>query len=171
MGLNGLNHKEKNEKLMDPVGWRILEELQADARINFVELGRRVGLTSPAVAERVRRMEDAGIITGYRVMVDPIKVGLPIVAIIRLRASNCRIAMERITMNYDGLPEILECYRVTGEDSLVMRIAVASMPHLESVVDRLNGYGETITSIVFSSFQSPGVCPQMFPMDQADQED
>src|SRR5205809_6056156 len=122
---------------MYSVGCCILEELQADARINFVELGRRVGLSSPAVAERVRRMEDAGIITGYRVIVDPVKVGLPIVAIIRLRTSNCRVTMQRITMNYEVLPEVLECYRITGEDSLIMRVAVSNMQHLASVVDRL----------------------------------
>src|SRR5689334_20476586 len=138
MTLNGLNHKEKTEKLMDSVGWHILEELQADARINFVELGRRVGLTSPAVAERVRRMEDAGIITGYRVTVDPAKVGLPISAIVRIRTANCRSTMARITVQDDKIPEILECYRVSGEDSLVLRVAVSSMPHLESLVDRLN---------------------------------
>src|SRR5687767_10332598 len=96
MTIQNLNHKEI-DKLMDNVGWRILEELQADARINYVELGRRVGLTSPAVAERVRRMEDAGIITGYRVMVDPAKVGLPVTAIIRLRADDCRRTMAHIT--------------------------------------------------------------------------
>jgi Lrp/AsnC family transcriptional regulator, leucine-responsive regulatory protein len=160
MTMQTLNTKEI-DKLMDSVGWRILEELQADARINYVELGRRVGLTSPAVAERIRRMEDAGIITGYRVSVDPAKVGLPIQAIIRIRTSNCRSAMDRITAHYDNLPEILECYRVSGEDSLVLRIAVSEMPHLESLVDRLNSYGDTITSVVFSSFQSRGFTQEM----------
>lgn len=166
MSIQTLNTKEI-DKLMDPVGWRILEELQADARINYVELGKRVGLTSPAVAERVRRMEDAGIITGYRVVVNPTKVGLPIQAIIRLRASNCRMTMDRITMHYENLPEILECYRISGEDALIMRVSVGSMLHLENLVDRLNTYGDTITSVVFSSFQSRGVCNEILAISES----
>lgn len=171
MALNGLNHKERTEKLMDSVGWCILEELQADARINFVELGRRVGLSSPAVAERVRRMEEAGIITGYRAMVDPTKVGLPIEAIIRLRTNECRLTMDRITMQVDMFPEILSCYRITGEDSLVIRVAASSMPHLESLVDRLHVYGDTITSIVFTTYEGRGVSRAMMPLIEADDED
>jgi len=171
MALNGLNLKEKTEKLMDSVGWCILEELQADARINFVELGRRVGLSSPAVAERVRRMEEAGIIRGYRALVDPTKVGLPIEAIIRIRTNDCRIAMDRITGQYDNFPEILNCYRITGEDSLVMHVAASGMPHLESLVDRLHIYGDTITSIVFTTFEGRGVSRAMTPLVEVDDED
>ena len=72
------------EKLLDPLGWKLLVELQTDARISFAELGRRVGLSTPAVAERVRRMEDEGIIRAYRAEIDPSSVGLPITAFIRM---------------------------------------------------------------------------------------
>jgi Lrp/AsnC family leucine-responsive transcriptional regulator len=143
---------EETSRLMDNVGWRILEELQADARITYSELGRRVGLTSPAVAERVRRMEEAGIITGYRITVDPAKLGLPITAIMRLRTNDCRWAMEQIKTNSaEHLPEVLACYRVTGEDSLVLRVAVASMNHMERLVDRVREYGYLTTSVVLST--------------------
>jgi Lrp/AsnC family leucine-responsive transcriptional regulator len=143
---------EETDRLMDDLGWRILEELQADARITYSELGRRVGLSSPAVAERVRRMEEAGIITGYRVTVDPAKLGLPITAIMRLRTQDCRWAMERIKADSgEHLPEVLACYRVTGEDSLVLRVAVASISHMERLLDRVRDYGDLTTSVVLST--------------------
>jgi Lrp/AsnC family transcriptional regulator, leucine-responsive regulatory protein len=150
MGILTLNG-ESVEKLMDDVGWHILQELQVDARISYSELGRRVGLSSPAAAERVRRMEDAGIIKGYRVEIDPAKIGLPIMAIIRVRADDCRRIMDYVNERYQELPEVLECHRITGEDSIIMRVVVADIPHLENLVDRVRGFGETTTSIVLSS--------------------
>jgi Lrp/AsnC family leucine-responsive transcriptional regulator len=144
------NSKEA-DRLMDDVGWRILEELQADARISYSELGRRIGLSSPAIADRVRRMEEAGIITGYHIGVDPARIGLPITAIMRLRTNDCRWAMEQIQASSEHLPEVLACYRVTGEDSLVLRVAVASMSHMERLVDRVRDYGYLTTSVVLST--------------------
>jgi Lrp/AsnC family transcriptional regulator, leucine-responsive regulatory protein len=134
---------------LDPIGWRILQELQKNARISFSELGRRVGLSVPAVTERVRKMEEAGIITGYRAEVDLAKVGLTINAFIRM--SVVGDVFTRITSAVKGMPEVLECHRGTGADSFIMKVAVSSVAHLESLIDRLTPYGTTSTSIVLSS--------------------
>ncbi|HEX9131669.1 MAG TPA: Lrp/AsnC family transcriptional regulator [Ktedonobacteraceae bacterium] len=136
-------------RLLDETGWHILEALQDNARLSFSELGQRVGLSSPAVAERVRRMEDAGIITGYRAEVNTAKIGYPITAIMRMHAHGERCT--RLNAVVREIPEILECYRVTGEDCHVMKIMVSSVEHLESLIDRLSVYGQVTTSIVLSS--------------------
>ncbi len=138
------------ERLLDETGWRLLEALQENARLSFSELGQRVGLSSPAVAERVRRMEDAGIITGYRAEVNTAKIGYPITAIVRISTppgERCT----RISAWAQELPEVLECYRVTGSDSLVMKVMVSSVEHLESLIDRLSEHGQVTTSIVLST--------------------
>ncbi len=136
-------------KLLDGTGWRILRELQLDARLSFAELGRRVGLSKPAVAERVRNLEAAGVISGYRAEVDLAKVGYPILAVIRMGAVGDVLA--RITATVRAMPEVLECHRGTGGDSFTMKVAVASVEHLEAVIDRLTPFGTTATSIVLSS--------------------
>lgn len=138
------------ERLLDETGWRLLEALQENARLSFSELGQRVGLSSPAVAERVRRMEDAGIITGYRAEVNTAKIGYPITAIVRISTppgERCT----RISAWAQELPEVLECYRVTGSDSLVMKVMVSSVEHLESLIDRLSEHGQVTTSLVLST--------------------
>jgi Lrp/AsnC family leucine-responsive transcriptional regulator len=135
---------------LDDLDWRILEALQDNARITFSELGRRVSLTPPAVAERIRRMEDSGVITGYRVELDHARVGLPILAFVRLRAAGDIKCLELGELTKD-IPEILECHRITGEDSYIVKVAVRSVEHLERLVDSLMPYAETVTSLVFSS--------------------
>lgn len=139
----------ENEKMLDELGWRILQELQENARLSFAELGRRVGLSIPAVTERVRRMEDAGIITGYHASIDPEKVGLPITAFIRMNIVGDMTP--RLTALLKELPEISECHRGTGGDSFIMKVNVASVHHLERLIDRLLPFGTTTTSIVLSS--------------------
>lgn len=139
----------ESEKLLDEIGWKILQELQENARLSFAELGRRVGLSIPAVTERVRRMEDAGIITGYHADIDPEKVGLPITAFIRMNIVGDMT--QRLTALLKALPEISECHRGTGGDSFIMKVNVASVHHLERLIDRLLPYGTTTTSIVLSS--------------------
>jgi Lrp/AsnC family leucine-responsive transcriptional regulator len=135
---------------LDDVSWRILIALQENARLSYSELGRRVGLTPPAVAERVRRLEEAGIITGYRVDLDLEKLGLTLTAIIRL-APRGRPSSELSGM-LSSLPEILECHHVTGEDCYVMKVAVSSVHHLEAFIERLLRHGgESTTSLVLSS--------------------
>ena len=136
-------------KLLDRIGWRILEELQEDARIQFVELGRRVGLSTPAVIERVRRMEEAGIITGYRVEIDHSRVGLPVCAFIRVRVIGDFIP--RVIAAAREMPEVFECHRIAGEDTFLLKVCVPSAEALEKTVDKLTPYVATTTMLVFSS--------------------
>src|SRR5450755_2412099 len=134
---------------LDETGWHILEELQKNGRLSFAELGRRVGLTLPAVAERVRKMEDACIITGFRAEVDPAKIGLPIAAFIRIGVAGDVFA--RVAQAVANMPEVLECHRGTGADSFTLKVAVESVQHLERVIDKLTPFGTTSTSIVLST--------------------
>ncbi len=143
----------ENERLLDETGWHILEALQENARLSFSELGQRVGLSSPAVAERVRRMEDVGIITGYRAEVNTAKIGYPITAIIRISNSPGE-RCTRMTASTQAIPEVLECYRVTGSDSLIMKVMASSVEHLESLIDRISEHGQLTTSIVLSTVVS-----------------
>ncbi len=137
------------EKLLDDVGWQILTALQDNGRLSFAELGRRVNLSLPAVAERVRRMEEAGVITGYHAAVDMDKLGLSISAFIRVSTSQEGCA--RVMALAAERPEIRECHRVTGTDSYIMKVAVSSIAHLEALIDRLMPLGPFATSIVLSS--------------------
>jgi Lrp/AsnC family transcriptional regulator, leucine-responsive regulatory protein len=139
----------ESEKLLDEIGWKILQELQENARLSFAELGRRVGLSIPAVTERVRRMEDAGIITGYHADIDPEKVGLPITAFIRMNIMGD--VTPRLTALLKELPEVSECHRGTGGDSFILKVNVSSVHHLEKLIDQLLPFGTTTTSIVLSS--------------------
>ncbi|MBI4261853.1 MAG: Lrp/AsnC family transcriptional regulator [Actinobacteria bacterium] len=134
---------------LDEVSWRILEELQESARMSFTELARRVGLTAPAVADRVRRLEEAGVISGYRLEVDHARLGLPLKAFVRIRCGEGKCA--DLGEFAGRLPEVLECHRITGTESYVLQAAVRDVAHLESLIDRLMPYGETTTSIVLSS--------------------
>ena len=135
--------------MIDEIDWKILKELQIDARMSFAELGRRIGLTTPAIIERVRKLEDAKIITGYRAEIDTAKVGLPIVAFIRMSITG--IDYSHIIEKVKESNEILECHRATGGDSFVMKVAVADVEHLQIIIDKLTPYGITTTSIVLSS--------------------
>jgi Lrp/AsnC family leucine-responsive transcriptional regulator len=137
------------EKMLDGTGWLLLQELQQNARISYSELGQRVGLSAPAVADRIRRMEEAGIITGYRAEVDLSKVGLPVMAIIRL-SSVAGQSCDLVALRVSAIPEVLECYRVTGSDSVVTKVVAASVMHLERIIDQLTLYGLPTTSIVLS---------------------
>ena len=139
----------RSEKLMDQIGWKLLHELQLNGRLSYAELGRRVGLTTPAVVERVKRMEEAGIVVGYHADIDPGKVGMPITAFIRM--SVVGDVFTRITTVVKNSPEVVECHRGTGADSFIMKVHVRSVEHLESLIDRLTPYGTTSTSIVLSS--------------------
>lgn len=134
---------------LDEKNWKIIAELQQNGRISFAELGRRVGLTLPAVAERVRKMEDAGVITGVHAEIDPAKIGLPIAAIIRI--STVGDVLARINKTVRDMPEVLECYRGTGADSFTLKVAAESVEHLESLIDKLTPFGATSTSIVLST--------------------
>jgi Lrp/AsnC family transcriptional regulator, leucine-responsive regulatory protein len=135
--------------MIDAIDWKIIKEMQINARITFAELGRRVGLTTPAVIERVRKLEDAKIITGYRAVVDPSKVGFPVTAFIRMSISG--IDYSHIIEVAEKSSEVLECHRGTGGDSFILKVAVSDVEHLQNLIDRLTPYGITTTSIVLSS--------------------
>jgi len=137
------------ERLLDSLGWKLLIELQKDARVSFAELGRRVGLSTPAVAQRVRRMEDEGIIIAYRAEISPSHVGLPITAFIRMSIVGDVLA--KLTAQVRSMPEIVECHRGTGADSFIMKVNVVSVEHLTGVIDHLTPYGTTSTSLVLTS--------------------
>jgi Lrp/AsnC family leucine-responsive transcriptional regulator len=139
----------KPERLLDDIGWNILTALQEDARISFSDLGRRVGLSAPAAGERVRRMEDAGIITGYRVALAVDKLGYPITALLRISApeENCL----RLAAAATALPQALESHRVTGSDRLVVKVAAASVSHLDEIISELSKYGTVTAAIVLKS--------------------
>jgi len=135
--------------LLDAVNLRLLKELEADGRIALAELGRRIGLSAPAVAERVQRLERAGVIRGYHAEIDPRALGFPVAAIVRIRPSPGR--MQRIPEIARETPEVAECYRITGEDCYLMRLQLRSIDDLEDVLDRFTPYGLTTTSIVHSA--------------------
>ncbi len=137
------------ERLLDSLGWKLLIELQKDARVSFAELGRRVGLSTPAVAQRVRRMEDEDIIRAYRAEVSPSHVGLPITAFIRMSIVGDVLA--KLTAQVRSMPEIVECYRGTGADSFIMKVNAVSVEHLTHVIDHLTPFGTTSTSLVLTS--------------------
>ena len=135
--------------MIDEIDWKIIKELQENARTSFAELGRRISLTTPAVIERIRKLEDAKIITGYRAEINAAKVGLPITAFIRMSISG--VNYSHIIEVAKNSIEVLECHRGTGNDSFILKIAVADVEHLQNLIDRLTPYGITTTSIVLSS--------------------
>jgi len=135
--------------MIDDIDRKILRELQSDARVSYAELGRRVGLTTPAVIERVRKLEDAGVILGYRAEIDTAKIGLPITAFIRMSITG--VDYSHIIEVAEATNEVLECHRGTGGDSFILKVAVASVEHLQEIIDKLTPYGITTTAIVLSS--------------------
>ena len=135
---------------LDPVDWKLLELLQEDGRLGFAELGRRVSLSPPAVAERVRRLETDGVITGYHAEVDLAKLGYPMQAVVRIIASARQ--SEAIVRQIRDIPEVVECQRVTGQDSFVARVALRSVEHLEEILHRLEPReGDTVTSVILNT--------------------
>ena len=138
-----------SDQQLDATNYQLIAALQEDARLSLAELGRRVGLTAPAVGERLGRLEQAGIIRGYHADVDPRALGYELSVVLRIRPAPRQIAavadMARAT------PEVTECVRVTGEDCFVMRLHVRDVTHLEEVIDAFVLYGQTTTSIVQSA--------------------
>jgi len=136
---------------LDAIAWRILEELQRNARESFAELGRKIGLSTPAVAERVHRLEEAGIITGYHASLNSAKLGVPIRVLVRLTIPGGELQITRTVSAIKDLSEISRCHRITGDESFVIEADVVSIRHLEAFIDRLSALGATSTSTVLSS--------------------
>jgi len=134
---------------LDATDRRLLVELQADARLSLAELGRRVSLSSPAVAERLKRLEQDGVITGYRAEVDPRRLGYGLGVMIRIRPAPRQLA--DVAELARQTPEVVECHRVTGDDCYVMTAYVSDVEHLEVVIDQFAAYGQTTTAIMQSS--------------------
>ena len=138
-----------NGMVRDDVDLRLLSELQLDARLSNAELGRRVGLSAPAVADRVRRLEDEGVIRGYRADVDPRKLGYTLGVMIRVRPAPRNIGP--VADLARQCPEVVECHRVTGDDCYIATAYVRDVEHLEELIDQFVAYGQTTTSIMQSS--------------------
>ncbi|MGW0811228.1 Lrp/AsnC family transcriptional regulator [Nonomuraea sp. NPDC002799] len=132
--------------------WAILAELQADARLSMAEVARRVHMSGPAVNERVRRLEDMGVITGYSAQVDLAAVGRPVRAYLRIAATGD--IRQQVGKVVDETPEVMECHRGTGQECFIIKIAVADIAHLERIIDRFTRFGEITTSILLSSVLS-----------------
>ncbi len=136
---------------LDRIAWRIIEELQQNARISWAELGRRVGLTTPAIAERVHRLERIGVIRGFHADISLERLGMPILVFVRLSMSGSESLVRTFQQQTKTWDEIVECHRVTGSDSFIIKARVVSMQHLERFLDKLGHYGTTSTSTVLSS--------------------
>ena len=133
---------------IDELNWKILKCLQNNARMSNAEIGRQVGITSPAVSERIKKMEDAEIIQGYTTFVSPFEVGYQLKALVTLRAfmGMLKPFLEKVK-TYD---EVVNCYRITGNENIVMEVVLKNQKHLESFIDQLISFGETKTQIVLS---------------------
>jgi Lrp/AsnC family transcriptional regulator, leucine-responsive regulatory protein len=139
----------RTETRLDDLDWAILRELQADARLSYAQLGRRVSLSPPAVAERVRRLEREGVITGYGARVDASRVGLPVSAYVEMRCSlgSCLLKTSRS----DDYPEVVEIHKLTGEHCALLRVRAASVEHLEGLLERLGRHGALRSTMVLST--------------------
>jgi Lrp/AsnC family leucine-responsive transcriptional regulator len=140
---------ERKVALMDHMDWALLGELQADARLSYSELSRRVHLSAPAVAERVRRLEEAGVLTGYHAHVDLAKAGREVVALIRMSCYGPRCVLRDPSVA--TWPEILEIHRVTGDTCSLLKVAATSIDAFEAVIDRLAGYGTPSSTMILST--------------------
>jgi Lrp/AsnC family transcriptional regulator, leucine-responsive regulatory protein len=137
------------EALSDSINVRILAELQQEPRLAMTELSRRVGLSSPAVTERVRRLEENGVIKGYRLDINPSALGLPITAYIRIRPNTGQLY--KIAELAQRIPEVAECHRVTGEDCFILKVYLPNLEQLDRVLDVFLAFGNTTTSLIQSS--------------------
>jgi Lrp/AsnC family transcriptional regulator, leucine-responsive regulatory protein len=148
----------QSKNSLDQVNVRLLRELQRDPRVPMATLARRVRMSAPAVTERVRRLEEVGVIAGFRMDVAPKALGLLIAAYVRIRPAPGQLA--KVAELAERIPEVVECHRITGEDCFLLRVYVSDMDELESVLDRFLAFGQTTTSIV----QSSPVPPRSLPL-------
>ena len=148
--------------VLDSTNLRILAELQRDPRLSMAELGRRIGMSAPAVTERVRRLEETGVIRGYRLDVNPAALGLPITVYIRVRPDPGQLP--KIAQLAQSIPQVVECHRITGEDCFILKAHIPAMDQLDQLLDRVLLYGATTTSIVQSSpvLPRPAPLPSVF---------
>ena len=143
--------------LLDTVNRRLLSELAADPRITMAALARRVGMSAPAVSERIQRLERAGVITGYRVDISPAALGLPVTVFVRIRPTAGQLP--KIAELARQTPEISECHRISGEDCFLIKMHAAAIEDIEKTLDRFLTHGQTITSVVVSTPVPPRTLP------------
>lgn len=141
--------QEDHSKSIDETGWRMIDALQRDGRMAFSELGRRLNLSPPAVADRVKKLQDLGVFRAFKAVVDPAAIGAPVQAFVRLRAE--AHFHPRIEALAADRPEIRECHHVVGEDSFILRVRVRDLSHLERLIGRFTQFAQTNTSIVLST--------------------
>lgn len=143
------NPKQNGVLALDDVNRRLLTELHRDPRMSMSELARRAGMSAPAVTERVQRMERDGVITGFRMEVDPAALGLPVTALVRVRPGPGQLP--KIAAAAQDTPEVVECFRITGEDCFLIKMHAPSIQDMERLLDRFLLFGQTTTSIVVST--------------------
>jgi Lrp/AsnC family leucine-responsive transcriptional regulator len=136
-------------RVLDSVDWSLLHELQDDARLSYAELARRVHMSTPAVAERVRRLEQQGVITGYHARVSLPETGWPVLALVRMACHGPTCLLRDPTVH--DWPEVLEIHRVTGSECAIVKVAAPSMAGFESLIDRLAVYGTPASTLVLST--------------------
>ena len=134
---------------MDTTDLELLQELEIDARLSLAELGRRVGLSPPAVADRLQRLEETRVIRAYRAEIDPRALGYQLAVVLRIRPAPREL--KKVAELAQRTPEVVECHRITGDDCYLMKAHVRDVDHMEEVIDRFAIYGQTTTSIVPSS--------------------
>jgi Lrp/AsnC family leucine-responsive transcriptional regulator len=139
------------------VNLRLLAELRDNPRLSMSELARRVGMSAPAVTERVQRLEATGVIVGYRMDVDPAALGLPVTALVRIRPGPGQLP--KVAQAAVDTPQVVECHRITGEDCFYLKVHAPSIGAIEEVLDRFLLYGQTTTSIVVSTPVQPRPVP------------
>ena len=139
----------QSQRGLDTTDINLLQELEIDARLSLAELGRRVGLSPPAVADRLERLEESGVIRAYRAEVDPRALGYELAVILRIRPAPREL--KKVAELAQRTPEVVECHRITGDDCYLMKAHVRDVEHMEEVIDRFAIYGQTTTSIIQSS--------------------
>lgn len=155
--VEGVQSLHTDKPLLDALNVRLLTELTADPRLRTTELARRLGVSAPTVRERVTRLEESGVIRGYRLEVDPAALGLPVAAWVRLRPGPGQIP--RVIELAARTPEVVECHRISGEDCFLMRVQVAAIASLEDVLDKFLVHGQTTSSFVVSTPVPPRSVP------------
>jgi Lrp/AsnC family leucine-responsive transcriptional regulator len=145
------------EGLLDEINCRLLAELSSDPRMGMSALARGVNMSAPAVTERVQRLERAGVITGYRLEIDPAALGLAVTAFARIRPTAGQLS--KIAELARSLPQVSECHRITGEDCFLIKVHAPSVADLETLLDQFLTYGQTVTSIVVSTPVAPRPLP------------
>ncbi len=149
---------QTSDLLCDARNVELLRLLSADPRMGTSELARRIGMSAPAVRERVLRLEEAGVIRGYRLKLDPAALGYPVCAYVRVRPAPGQLP--KVAELARRLPQVVECHRVTGEDCFVMKVHLPGLDQLDEVLDQFLAHGQTTTSIV----QSTPVPPRSLPL-------